>query len=369
VSAETRFSLEPIASGDAMEAPWRELEGSGAGSFFTSWSWIGTWLATLPREVRPALLHAREGGRTVGLAVAVLGERRRLGFPSRSLHLNATGDPRWDCIFIEHNGLLAADGRGDELTDRLVAWFAADGVGADAFHLDGIGRPAVTGPRLMQRIETRTGFAVALQRLSAAGEDPAAALSRNARQQLRRALRAYEALGTLSLVEAASVEQALAFFREMKALHIASWERRRRPHAFREAYFERFHSALIERCFAEGTVQLLRASAGAEAFGYLYNFRRNGRIYAYQSGFAAAGPGLRPGVVSHYLALVHNLRRGEAVYDFLAGRNQLKASFATESYALCWQVVERRRLAFRLEAAARAVKQRLIRRRFGGGLE
>lgn len=66
----------------------------------------------------------------------------------------------------------------------------------------------------------------------------------------------------------------------------------------------------------------------------------------------------RPGVVSHVLAIAH--ATGATVYDFLAGENQLKNSFATDRYELAWQIARQPRLKYRLESAARHAKRRLF---------
>ncbi len=107
--------------------------------------------------------------------------------------------------------------------------------------------------------------------------------------------------------------------------------------------------------------QEAEARAGERIIGYLYNFRHNGRVYAYQSGFADADPRERPGVVAHALAIRHALGSGLRVYDFMAGRNRLKESFATSCEPMLWQVVQQPRLAFRFEHLARQLKQRIAR--------
>lgn len=61
--------------------------------------------------------------------------------------------------------------------------------------------------------------------------------------------------------------------------------------------------------------------------------------------------------MSNALAITHNAAAGATVCDFLAGENQLKASFATERYELAWQIVRQPRLKYRLESAARRAKR------------
>jgi CelD/BcsL family acetyltransferase involved in cellulose biosynthesis len=134
----------------------------------------------------------------------------------------------------------------------------------------------------------------------------------------------------------------------MKVFHIHSWERRGRPHAFRYPFFERFHRELIRAGLPKGEIQMLKISAGDRAIGYLYNFRRCKKIYAYQSGFEFSAPHLRPGYVSHALAMQSNAARGEQIYDFLGGDNPLKRSFADDHYFISWSAFRQRRLSSEL---------------------
>ncbi len=241
-----------------------------------------------------------------------------------------------------------------------MAWFAGLRDEADELHFSGallrLPEKAVEG-RKLGRIETIVpSYSVDLQLLSASGGELYPVLSANARQQLRRAVRHFERFGQLQLTEAATIAEALEFFVELKALHCASWERRGKPHAFAGAFFEPFHRQLIERNFAAGGPQLLRICAGDRVIGYLYNFRLGRHIYAYQSGFADADRRERPGIVSHALAIRHAFQSGACIYDFMAGRNRLKESFATRCEPMFWQVVQQPRLSFRLEHLARRLK-------------
>jgi CelD/BcsL family acetyltransferase involved in cellulose biosynthesis len=364
VSLDIEFRREALPPLTDLEGEWRRLEAAGDPSFFTSWHWIGAWLTALPPPSRPALLRGMTQGQTV--ALALLGTavtRRRHGLVrSRGFYLNEVGAAEFD-MTIEHNGPLAARDRAADAADALVAWFAAHGGEADELHFGGtlhrLPEAAVEGRGLGRYEVAPPSYSVELDRLAQSGGDLAPVLSANARQQLRRAFRRYEREGPLRLIEATTTTEALAFFAAMKTLHCASWERRRKAHSFSRGFFEPFHRRLIERSFAAGVIQLLEARAGDRPIGYLYNFRLNNRVYAYQSGFADSDPRERPGAVTHALAIQHACRRGMRVYDFMAGRNRLKESFATQVEPMLWQVVQQPRLAFRFEHLARRLKARL----------
>jgi CelD/BcsL family acetyltransferase involved in cellulose biosynthesis len=363
VPGEIAFHREALPPLAALESEWRALEAAARPSFFISWAWIGNFLAAIPASGRPMLLRGRARGETVALALlgsAVTRRRHRL-IRSRGLYLNETGDPQYDAMTIEYNGILCAVDSEPAVCDALIAWFGGLRGEADELHLSGslvrLPEAALAAHRLMRSETAKPSYSVDLGLLAASGGALDPLLSANARQQLRRAFRHFAVQGPLSLREAATEAEAQSWFTELKALHCVWWTRRGIAHSFSSGFFEPFHRRLIERSFAEGAIQLLEARAGEHVIGYLYNFRRDGHVYAYQSGFADADRRERPGVVTHALAIQDAFRSDMRVYDFMAGRNRLKESFATRYEPMLWQVVHQPRLAFRLEHLARRLKQ------------
>lgn len=372
---EVTFRREPIASLDRLESEWRGLEAVARPSFFTSWHWIGALLAALPPARRPDLLRGSNARGTVALALlGSAASRQSKGLiRSRGLYLNATGNPRLDSIYIEHNDLLMSPGIEAAVDAGLFRWFAGLAREADELHLGGSLRrwpsPAIEAAGLYHAATAVPSYSLDLQRLQASDGDIAAVLSANARQQLRRALREFERRGPLRLTAASTLREAVAFFAELKELHCRSWTRRGRPHAFTEAFFEQFHQLLVTRSFAAGVIHLLRVSAGDRALGYLYNFRFGDRVYAYQSGFAEAARHEHPGLICHALAIRDAYRAGHRVYDFMAGDNRLKQRFSTHCELMFWQAVRQPRLGFRLQAVARCLCDRLAGRDRHGNFE
>ena len=237
--------------------------------------------------------------------------------------------------------------------EAVLSWFSGLSRDADELHLSGsqtrLPEDALEARGLSRIERTLPSYSVDLDRLKESRGELYPVLSGNSRQQLRRTFRYFEQFGPLHLGAPATVAEALIFFNSMKALHCASWERRGEPHAFSGEFFEPFHRLLIERSFPEGGIQLLRACAGERVVGYLYNFRLGNRVYAYQSGFDDADRRERPGILTHALAIRLAFQTGARVYDFMAGRNRLKESFATHCEPMLWQVVQQPRLVFRLE--------------------
>jgi CelD/BcsL family acetyltransferase involved in cellulose biosynthesis len=335
-----------------LEQIWRDLDETGSHSFFLTWTWIGTWLKTLPPSIRPMLLSATRAGELAGLALLTPRRGRLRGLiPVRQAWLNATGDPAFDCLTIEHNGFAVPDAGDEALVEVLERSFRAGGIAADELVLPGIppGHRAAPGP-----LDTEERCSPAFRApLEGVREGIEPLLSRNARQQLRRSMRAWEREGPLSVDVAGDAETALAYFERMKELHVRAWTRRGRRHAFIHPFFEVFHRALIVDGFTGGGVDLMRISAGTHVLGYLHNFRRNSTVSSYQSGFDDIAPDLRPGYVCHALAMAHYAAEGMAQYDFLAGINRLKQSFGPEHYEMCWRRLRKPKPVFQAEALLR----------------
>ncbi len=362
-------TLRPIRDIEAVGARWQALEARASASFFQSWGWIGCWLRLLPQATRPWLLEVHDGATLV--AVGTLGRRvfwRRGLIRSQGLFLNETGDPAYDRLTIEYNGLMSDPALADRVAEATLAWLAANAPGWDEFFLSGL-RPGLAAryealapryglrPRLIAR--KRCDY-VDLGALRRTGNGYLNTLSRNMRYQLRRARRLYGLDESARPAVAGSVDEALGFLDRLKALHQASWKRRGQAGAFASRFFEDFHRTLIRDRFGAGEIQLLRIGPARDPIGYLYNFVKNDRVYAYQSGFRYDGdPKRKPGVVSHVMAIEHNLRSGAQVYDFMAGEGQHKASLGTHATELVWLALQRDRLRFRIEEGLRAVKRKV----------
>ncbi|GAA0570045.1 GNAT family N-acetyltransferase [Rhizomicrobium electricum] len=339
-SGTTAFALEPVRDGPALERQWRALDRTGAHSFFASWTWASVLLRYAPGL---HVLKATRDGALAGLALCAKRRWRRAWF-------NASGDRALDGVMIEHNGFALPGGDDRALWDDLISWFADGELNADELIVPGMTDCRSLSNDLIVLDDSRTAYRTPLGGLG--GEGIAPILSRNARQQLRRSLRDFG--GELRVSVAPDAATALGYFERLKALHVRSWTRRGRTNAFDNPAFEPFHRTLIPTGIAEGSVDLLEISGGDRVLGYLYNFKRNGVVHSYQSGFSDDDPSLRPGYVCHALAIGLYAQAGMTTYDFLAGTNRLKKSFGVETYEMCWRRYRRPTLGFRLERRLRA---------------
>jgi CelD/BcsL family acetyltransferase involved in cellulose biosynthesis len=354
--AEIRFSIEPLPPLQELGATWTRLDAVGTHSFFLTWTWVGTLLRCVPCPPQMMLLRAKRGNDTVALAILTSKRAIRAGVRVTEAWLNATGDPDYDCITIEHNG-FASIGLGEgELWSSFVEWFATEVTVADEAVLISAPAEKALAANNHLTVERRdTGFRTPLASFLDL-EGFMSTLSRNSRQKLRRNFRDYERQAPLSIQVARDTQTALKLFSQMRALHIRSWTRRGKRHAFKNPFFETFHHSLIRAGITNGTVDLMRVSAGDKAIGYLYNFRRNGTISSYQSGFDDGDSRLRPGYVCHALAIAHYAAAGMSEYDFLAGANALKQSYGSERYEFCSGRIRGRKFAAQIEGLMRKIR-------------
>ncbi len=320
-----QITLSSIDDFGALGRRWQALEGAADGGFFRSWAFLGCQAEA--RFAGARLLRAVRDGQDVALALIGQGGGR--------FWLNQTGDPVADSLFIEHNGLLVRRGASDVIAPvlRFVCRRAAPLV------LSGVDTATLQAARAAGWCALQQTRQAPFVEIGGQAKPYLDTLSANARAQIRRSRRLYGE--GLCIEQAASCEQAISWLGEMVALHQESWRRRDRPGAFAETSIVEFHHTLIARAWPDG-VALLRVSARNVTVGILYNFVSNGRVLAYQSGFAyEADARLKPGLVCHSLAIEACVARGETIYDFLAGADRYKKTLAPSVENLHWAILHK----------------------------
>ncbi len=329
------ISLSRPPAWNALGESWRGLEARARASFFCSWSWVGC--AAARRFTDPLLLEAKFDGRTVALG---LFNRRRRGPFSAGLWLNESGDPALDGVYVEHNGLLVEHGLEGRVLPAALGWLARQGErvvlsGVDEGHLEAV---RATGALLYRRNHPSSSPWVALDEVRACPSGHLGLLSANTRHQLRRSLRRYGEAGALSVTRAETQEEAAAYLTALGALHQRTWTRRGKPGAFASPAFVSFHMELLGVAWPRGEIDLLCVRAGERPIGYLYNFRWQGRVGNYQSGFDydAATQHQKPGLTCHHLAIGLYADEGMEAYDFLAGDHRYKSSLSNRAATLHW---------------------------------
>jgi hypothetical protein len=344
----------------AMEPVWRQLASRTADhSAFLSPPWIEAWLEVFGPRLAPTGFIWRDAEGLPAACALISTKDGRLGpFRITRSFLNASGAGPG----CEHNDVLAVEEFRDTVWDDLVG-FVRDS-GSDEFALVGVTDKAATAVRCRWPSESYEGHFseapyVSLERLRADGTSYASTLSANTRWQIRRSIRLFtETYGGLSVEVAQPGGQLAAWFSEMISLHEERWRREGESGAFWREPILRFHERLHEMCAAgqepdQLAVDLLRVRFGEETIGLLYNLRYRGRVNFYQSGLRYHRDNrLKPGLVTHALAVDHYLAGGEDEYDFLGGEPgpvRYKRSLSTDIRTLAW-----------IELPAPSLKMRVI---------
>ena len=325
----------------------RLLEETGETSAFLSEAWVGCWLRHFGEQTGAnALLWSTADGAPVGCVLRSSGRTRMGPFPVSQSYLNASGVSQIGC---EHNDVLVVDAyRSRVLDDLASAWLDER---TDEYALFGVRKS--TFDELLSRWPTPTwdGYHsespyVDLNEIRASGEDYLMSLSGNSRSQIRRSLRLYEQqLGEPTVDVAASTEEAQAWLTELIGLHETRWLAKGEVGAFSTEAARNFYRGLIEECTGVTSadrlrVDLVRIRFGSEVVGVLLNLSFRSRVSFYQSGLQYDDDGrLKPGLVTHALAIRHYLGTDADEYDFLGGEAssvRYKRSLATAHRSLVW---------------------------------
>ena len=337
--------VQPLGDEAGFAREWARLyERAVNGTPFQSSAWIETWLSAAAPRCRLLTVRATANGEAVALGV--------LGVPPRGpARLAESGDPALDDIYVEYNDILLSEGAPRDAR-RLVVAALLDHVGSKGLVLRNV-PPPLRQAALAAGRDAGWVVRVVMENPCFGRDltepDPA---SRNTRQQVARAKRLYEARGPLSLEVARTPQDRAAALPALIGLHEAVWQARGRDGAFANAALRGFHEALIARD-DQGT-EIVTLRAGDAPVGMLYNLVSAEGAYNYQSGFAfEADNKLKPGLLTHSLAMAHYAERGLGFYDMMAGDARYKASLGVPTRRLSTLELERPSLRQKLRGVAR----------------
>lgn len=360
------LTVETIDAGRrAMAARcWRAVEaGLPRVPLTRSWTWTSTWLDHYGDLVPHRFLVARRNdGSPCGATLLTHGVGRRRGpVPVRTLHLGTAGEPPREGVYAPYLGPLVTEREAPAFAAAILAEAAADGHW-DELSLEGLDAADAEAfrrlrPQLAAEPQPSPWRDLAAVRRD--GGDVVAALPPRVRSMVRRALRGF---GEVRLEVARTPGEADDVLDELAALHAARWRRAGEDGVFGSERFAAFHRALAHALLPDGRSLLVRAAAsGAGTIGCLLCHVDGGRVLFFQSGVAeAADPRLKPGYVTHALAMQHCLEADLDAYDMLAGDSRYKRELCDRAFEEV-RLLERRRRPRTLAIDGLKATRRLVR--------
>lgn len=324
---------------------WDTLTHSCPHHFFQSVSWVKTWLMSFQNtndidqlDVRGFFLF-EEGdvdcrAPVVGFLFGQCDAKKIKLLPSRQFVFYGAGITTIDKLTPEYNDILVKPG----FEFSLDTLFESEALGKfDQYRMHGISdenfeRIEKGFARYLLKGRSVKSYGVDLKTLRAEDKPYINVLSKNKRQQVRRAIKAYEATGEIKLDVANSVEQAKSMLVELAELHEKTWAQRGEMGAFSSDYFTQFHNQLIEESFEKGEILVCQLATPEKVIGYIYGFVYNNEFLFYQNGFTYESDNkFKPGFVSHYYLINYFMERGLDIYDFLEGDAGYKQSLSNHA--------------------------------------
>lgn len=359
-----RGTITPVSEDStvAVKERWAYLEQSVDTDFCLSWGWVESWLKLVHGATSVYLFECTFNDAPVAMCFVTLSKTKRLKgkLTVTQLQLNEFLQDDFNMV-VAYNGLLGLD---QHLEPAWACFVETAESWSNAW--DEIAISSLRRNQCQRLARIQAGTTIKLDKIFSCwclNLDPNISsldalidgLKRKSRQQLRQTRKAYSTMGELSIHAAETVDEALAYFHNMGGLHTLRWQRVGSTGSFAKPSWVSFHTDLIRRCFDRGHIQLLRVSCSGKAIGYLYGHVYGGTVYMHQTGFVDSEDNrLRPGYISHCLAMLYNIEHGNYRYDFLPDvQNSYKKFFMEEGAPVYWVLVQRPRLKFLVERAMR----------------
>jgi CelD/BcsL family acetyltransferase involved in cellulose biosynthesis len=329
------------------EPEWIELtKQSPYCSLFVTADWIGTWIKNYQDRLQIEILRFYHDSKLIGACLLTWRFKWKGPIPFREVYLNAAGEDECEEVVTEFNHFLCLKGWETHAAAALRRHI--EGRGWDEFILAGCCQTEAlealkkTFPEHLVSTKPARSYYVDLSAVRASGRPFEMTLSQNTRYNIRKSIKLYQESGPIEITRAGTLQEACEALAELTALHTASWVARGQAGAFSSPHFLQFHKDILERCFHQGQIDLVRVSQGERTIGVLYNFVADGKAYFYQSGFQLTeNKKLRPGLVTFQFALQLYTESQLAEFDFMAGDFQYKRSLSDQFRELEWCAIRR----------------------------
>jgi CelD/BcsL family acetyltransferase involved in cellulose biosynthesis len=342
---------------DKIESEWNSLEACAKNSIFTSWSWIIAWLELI--EYKAQLIQVTFNDEIVGLAFISEFTATKYGVSTKQLWLNRTGDVALDQIWNEYNDILCREGMEYSIRAAVVEYFEMTQTKFDEFIIGTSNKnisQTPTSNQLMQYTSWKTNsYSAQLQPEFSNWNSYLQTLSKNSRNQIKRTAKLFGGIENINITSAQSTDEALSFIHEAGEYHKIRWENQNS--GFNNQHFLNFHQQFIKEHFNSKVVDILKFHVGDKVICYLYNFIYKDTVYFYLSGIDYNQDNrLKPGLLSHSLAISHYASLGYKKYDFMGGEGRYKDSLSNHKGEMIISNFRRKNIPFLMSHALRKIK-------------
>jgi len=334
--------------------------------------WVQTLIDLHAEHFKKSIfLVVEENGSPIGITFFGKNLIYRNGFIfSNTWNMNASGCDVIDLLWIEHNDICCHESRR-EIVAKMVIQALIELPNWDEVSFPGVSDVSVLSKSLKDVSGVSTKLIVAnrhpnyvidLRKLRESGTDYLTTLGKNTRYKIRRSIKKFEGIGSVSVSEAGSEAEGLAWMEKMKQFSIARMKNMKRISSFENEGFSRFHEEYFRKSFPLGRVLLQKFTAGEITIGYHYNILSNGRLYFYQCGYDYDRVGdLNPGIFCHYQNITWAASKGLLMYDFMPGDADYKKDLSNGEISehVEWLILRRPRVRFAIEDSCRNIRDAL----------
>ena len=338
-------------------------------NIFLSWIWLGPWLEAIQNHANVSLFVVRQNEDIVATVFFVLqNQRRKKLITSRQLHINELCKSPYNMI-IEYNGIAIKPGMEEPVYDLFCDFlqlnsnwdeFVINAIPFDAY--EQLKKRLNLDTEIMNQGMSRQAF-LEPDKHDTSQSLKQSLLSSNKRSQINRSIKYIQKLhGDITVDLADSTDKAIEYFDQLGELHTNYWRKKGLPGSFANQNWVEFNKKIIRNGFDKNQIQLFHIHCGDFTIGYLYNLVYKNKIYNVQSGFNYLEDNkFKPGFISHWLAIEYCWQKGIEVYDFLAGGEEYKKSFANNEIELIWLKFKRPKLSFTIEKILKTIWRKIKR--------
>jgi hypothetical protein len=313
---------------------WCALATDSQPTPFLDWSWISSWLDSLP--CLPKLLEASMNSQVVGLALFCIRSKNILpGVEIKQLWLHRNGQQAYDQTWIEHNDFLLHYDYADIVRQAMLKYLKSDTSQWNELYL-GMATEKVVKSfcSVLTHMRTEINSANYIAELSEINslEDYLAHLSKNTRSQITRTKKLLEQQGELKLNWLQVNKDKIHALKEVAIIHKKKWETTAFGSGFDNPTFVMFHQNMLLQ--HDKVARLYCLSLDQEALGYIYILKSNSDWYFYLSAMTYSPDNrVKIGLLAHSLMIEEAIKNNATSYSFLAGEARYKRSMSNKPHS------------------------------------